>query len=652
MTNPALAYSLYWMKYVNVTRSLRVFRMFKKMQEWEVTLSWDINPIVWRALRIIIGIILWLSLNGCIFYMIANLENLPWEWIYVQDVNPIVTKGPWFKYLTSLYWSIMVFSTVGYGDISATTNGTRGFVILLAIINIGLLAYSTGNVVTWLQSAEAKRTLLADKLDLVKDYVQYRDVGEELTDKILKFHRFKGFSNTYEGSDGDLMLDLSPDLRSQLAIHFRETILRNWGLPRICSVAFLIALILRLKRETKYPQEYVTLQGSPAKKFYILTSGRCSVIKNGEVIMEMVCPGGDSPGATFGELSLFSDNSRRPATLRAAASCEFLCLKRSDLQNLLKIFPEYAQRINIYASQLQSTFQDANLKLLHDIKAEDASKEKSTLRNTMFTRLQKKKENLRGSEVFLRGSAYSPLEPKTFLDERLNDIPELSAHMASELGAKTAEFSAVAAVDWFERKYELPREDGTYLGKQMLRMGTIYSLSQKDFEDKPGLRFRFSTSTLETAIERGALPDFIETSDIRGAVPTSKLRSMVNERNLNSLESQNVNRNSNDNKNNDIRNSKVRFDDNANLRQTRISPFRMPVERDDAGRRRSAVPYMEDRIEQTKRIGEDENSSDDMEMFIQPTEQDDAAYQSVGPTDQQIRSNLRKSRRSKRGTLL
>jgi hypothetical protein len=57
----------------------------------------------------------------------------------------------------------------------------------------------------------------------------------------------------YEGLDFDALSDLTPSLRSEVALHMRDTVFKHFGLAHIVDKNFLTAMVLRLKREANNP---------------------------------------------------------------------------------------------------------------------------------------------------------------------------------------------------------------------------------------------------------------------------------------------------------------------------------------------------------------------------------------------------------------
>jgi hypothetical protein len=505
VTQASPGISMYWLPYARITRFLRLFQIFRRLTEWEIVVNWSFDPVVLRATAIVIASFLWLSLNACLFWMVAALEGRSWSWIFLQDPNNLAAQNPFVQYLGSLYWAIVTFSTCGFGDLSATTLATRIYVTFYCIISIGILAYATGNVVSWLQSASAAKTVVADKLESVKNYSEYRGFGPDLSRRLLAFHRFKGLNDVFPHNDAVAIGKLPPALRAKLGAHFRSTVLKHWGLPQICDDYFVAAILMRMKRERRYPGDYVAMQGSRAKKFYLLTSGQAEVSVNGMVVFDMAVYGGSEPAALFGESVLFGEDCIRQATFRAIDFCDLLYLKQRDIKALMELFPQYKFRLNAYGAHLKATYAEQNAALLKDIRGGGKHErvELEKIANRLFAR------------------------------DILNDPYALAKVMALESGVPAAfeegdlVFSATDCIDWLVNSYNLKRPDAEYVGKRLLRLKLIAAQEPgRDFADVNNLFFRFSRSALGLA----EVPiDACFALDVTGATPTPELSRLVHE---------------------------------------------------------------------------------------------------------------------------
>ena len=504
MANPAYAATLYWLPYCLLTRGVRLPQVFIRLWEWELVIDWSFDPVVLRATSIVLASLMWVSLNGCLFWMIALLENRPWSWINIQDPNKLMQQGPFVQYMAALYWSMVTFSTCGFGDIGSTTLATRIFTIFYCLLSIALLAYATANVVTWLQSANAAQIVLSDKLSEVKQYSEYRGFSDELHERLLTFHRLKGLNDVFPHNDKVVLDMLSSGLRLRLSAQLRKTLFKNWELMQICDDAFVAAVAMRMKRESRYPGQYIAVQGSKAKKFFLLSSGHAEVSMNGVVLFDMISEGGSEPAPIFEESVLFREDASRSATLRAVDFCDLIFLKMSDLEALLKLYPNYVPRISAYAAQLDVQYHGFNGDIL------------SELRQSAPPRI-----------------ALVKIPFRLFAEPILNDPQALAEVMASVgrglVSDSVSVFSGTRAVDWLMFRYDLKkREDACYLGRRLLRSKLIVAEQASDFEDDEALLFRFTRAAKGGGATEPTLDDCFSL-EIRGVTPTAALVSMFKE---------------------------------------------------------------------------------------------------------------------------
>jgi hypothetical protein len=352
MSNPALAASQsYWLRYVICTRLVRFPRLIAQLKQWEITLNWEVSVIFFRALRIVMGLLLWLSAFSCIVNLIADIENLPVTWRVAQEYPQMAAfegNNAFIFYLNGLYWGIITFNTVCYGDFKASTTGERAWVFFYIFLNIIFFAYITGSVVAWLQIKERRRAVVVRQLHKAKQYAKFRNLPSDFTSELLRVIRFESLSYRWEGDDSDYLNELHPTLKAEAAEHLRNTVLRFWAFARVADLAFLSAIVCRMRRVQCYKGEYLLLEHSPGSKFFVLCSGAVSVTRNNRQALVL-----DVPGSLFGELALFDAETLRVCTVLVKEPSEFLVLSREDFQQVCKLFPQQMERLSAYEKFLR-----------------------------------------------------------------------------------------------------------------------------------------------------------------------------------------------------------------------------------------------------------------------------------------------------------
>ena len=86
---------------------------------------------------------------ACIWIIMASFyDDAIGTWME-GDINELT---PAEKYLTSVYWTITTITTVGYGDVSISTNVEKMFCVVLMLIGTASFAYASGSLASILQS--------------------------------------------------------------------------------------------------------------------------------------------------------------------------------------------------------------------------------------------------------------------------------------------------------------------------------------------------------------------------------------------------------------------------------------------------------------------------------------------------------------------
>ena len=100
-----------------------------------------------------------------------------------------------------------------------------------------------------------------------------------------------------------------------------------------------ISVIAGVAQESFFqPAQIIVTQGSPGQAFYMITSGRVEILRDG------VSLGAFAPGDFFGEMSLL-DSAPRSATIRAIDEVSCLMLSSWDFKALLERHPAIAIKL-------------------------------------------------------------------------------------------------------------------------------------------------------------------------------------------------------------------------------------------------------------------------------------------------------------------
>lgn len=132
-------------------RILRILRLFKMLRliKYNKALrkmsdAIKINPSIMRLITVCVSVFFLVHVISCLWFFVAKLDNFnPETWVvrkgYLDD-------APSVQYLAGMYWAFQTLTTVGFGDIPATTVYERIIAIGWMIFGIGFYSFTIGNL--------------------------------------------------------------------------------------------------------------------------------------------------------------------------------------------------------------------------------------------------------------------------------------------------------------------------------------------------------------------------------------------------------------------------------------------------------------------------------------------------------------------------
>jgi len=119
--------------------------------------------------------------------------------------------------------------------------------------------------------------------------------------------------------------------------------LRQVDLFRELDEAPLIALWPRLRERRLRKGEVLFREGDPGGEMFFIRSGAILVSKKVSGRVEQILNRFE-PGASFGEMSVFGDESKRTATIQAEIDSTLLALDRESINKFIELNPRDAAR--------------------------------------------------------------------------------------------------------------------------------------------------------------------------------------------------------------------------------------------------------------------------------------------------------------------
>mmetsp|Transcript_6837 Transcript_6837/g.23893 ORF Transcript_6837/g.23893 Transcript_6837/m.23893 type:complete len:850 (+) Transcript_6837:179-2728(+) len=186
------------------------------------------------------------------------------------------------RYVASLYWAFTTTTTVGYGDISATTLLERvmaivgmllgGFSFTMLVSNMSKLAAEEG-------SASTSKKL---KLEAVNEYIRYRRFPKVFRTAITQYYE-RLWSGSAAFNEGELLCNLPPTLRGRLVRFLYWKIVVRLPIFYKLDHFFLSKVCLLIQPTVAVAGDLIIQAGDVEHLMYLMLKGEVELLRGPKV---------------------------------------------------------------------------------------------------------------------------------------------------------------------------------------------------------------------------------------------------------------------------------------------------------------------------------------------------------------------------------
>ncbi|EKX37596.1 hypothetical protein GUITHDRAFT_144874 [Guillardia theta CCMP2712] len=318
------------LKPVRLLKILRTFRAIS-MLESDVPTSGIISKIlrsfrlpsnITRILKVLLVIALIEHASASMFWLVKEHSNSYEDvLLFLEDNGVFTCNGDHYfsspclldKYVIATYFVVTIFSTIGFGDISATNSEERIICIVLAYI----AALAFGALLAEIQDAVMQMNQqardLSSLLNRVTDYLREKDVPADLQKRVLSWVRFKHETSVTFRNEHDLVRVLPSSMAFELRVKLHESLLM--GIPLFANLQseaierFVIQIWDAMSQLT-FPELVPIFKANNDKYheglYLVVTGTAIMVLSNGRTLSTL------HPGNSFGEDMLLVKDGVKP----------------------------------------------------------------------------------------------------------------------------------------------------------------------------------------------------------------------------------------------------------------------------------------------------------------------------------------------------
>lgn len=246
------------------------------------------------------------------------------------------------SYLTSLYFTTTILTSVGFGNVAANTNSEKMFSIVAMMIGALMHALVFGNVVAIIQRMYARKALYYIKSHDLEEFFKTHQIPKPLRTRMNDF--FQTMWSTNKGIEpNDILKDFPEELKSDVSLHLYKDFLSLSPFTNV-NPGCMKMLALNVKTSFSAPGEIVLARGDAVQYIYLIANGSLEILKNDLVV------------AILGKGDLFAgyiavDDLCQYAVVKSGVSarsltyCTLQCLSTRGLADVMLHYPESVKKI-------------------------------------------------------------------------------------------------------------------------------------------------------------------------------------------------------------------------------------------------------------------------------------------------------------------
>jgi len=320
---------------------LRIFRAGRLFQTYQMDFAINYNTFALVKFLITITFIIHLMTCGLVFietiYLDDNGDTLTW-----QDVNEIRDESSFNRYIWAMYWSTMTVSTIGYGDVSLSTQYERIYASICMMIGATAYAFIVGQLCNLIVNLDKEGVNFRNQLSDLNRFMAIQGLPQALQVQVRHFFgHTKAERETKEQAKN--LESLSPGLRSLVLISMNQ----KWMLKipffrRHIHGDFVSALAKKVEINSFAPKEKIVTKHQPISKMFIVDRGM--VIYRSATLFQ---------NDFFGEEIVCSNIIRHRDDAIAFQYASVRTLRKKDLSLVLRKFKTIHSDVRRYAVKLR-----------------------------------------------------------------------------------------------------------------------------------------------------------------------------------------------------------------------------------------------------------------------------------------------------------
>jgi len=275
-----------------------------------------------------------LKLGMVAFCCVIIVHWIACTWVFL---NPSESLDSVTVYNEALYWAITTLTTVGYGDVTPSTNAARVFTMFIMVLGVGFYGLIIGQVSRMMLESDKRKEETREKLQALTSLLKHYDVPANIQDEAFQFYQHL-LNKQISDQEERVLEDLPKALQIELQIYMNMKPLANVVMFSHVSSQCLKEVAKNLEQVFFSPDDVIIRKGELGDTMFVIGHGKVKVHVGDNHIAEL------SHGQCFGEMALIGD-SERQADVTATSYCDLFTLSKASFEELMKNHPDLRKNV-------------------------------------------------------------------------------------------------------------------------------------------------------------------------------------------------------------------------------------------------------------------------------------------------------------------
>lgn len=261
--------------------------------------------------------------------------------------------GIWSEYLSAVYWAMTTLTTVGYGDITPSTNREIGYTIVAMVIGGAFYGYVVGAVTSLVSDSDLNASAYYSRMDLIDAWVSHHRLPSDMQKSLRRF--FDTFMREKAAlSDAEVWHDLSPELQRSVGAYLIPENVKSNPLFDGMSMGAVVQLQSILRTFSMTAGSIITTAGEVGTAMYVIDTGFLQMRSLNGTVTKL------GPGQSFGEEIVLGLAEGYGYTVVVLEDAHLEMILESEFLHAFQTLPRQLQRMRLNALELNPEWEDGS----------------------------------------------------------------------------------------------------------------------------------------------------------------------------------------------------------------------------------------------------------------------------------------------------